>query len=79
MSFIKEDSGLPVVTTPPCVYLRNKAMFVRNVVGDPDNFPADSTAGACWCNQTQQYRGPDNQYVTRHECIPGRECYRETY
>jgi hypothetical protein len=77
--FIQEDSGLPVVTTPPCIHLRHKAMYVRNGGTEPENFPSDSTAGICWCNQTQQHLGPDAQYVGRQECIPSRECYRETY
>jgi hypothetical protein len=77
--YIHEDSGLPVVTTPACVYMRNKAMYVRDAAYDPDNHPADSTSGACWCNHTQQHLGPDGQYVSRHECTPTRDCYRETY
>ena len=77
--FIQEVPALPVVTTPPCVYLRNKAMYVRDVVGDAENFPEETNAGACWCNLTQHCLGPDTQYVNRHQCIPGRDCYKETY
>jgi hypothetical protein len=79
MPFSKEYPAEPIVTTPPCIYLRNKAMYVRGTVGDPDNFPEETNAPACWCNQTQHFVGPDGQYVTRHQCIPTRECYRETY
>lgn len=76
---IREIPGLPVVTTPPCIHLRNKAMYLRNVVDDPAHFPDDTNASACWCNQTQHFIGPDSLYVTRQECIPTRDCYRETY
>ena len=79
MPFSKEYPALPEVTTPPCVYLRNKAMYVRGVVDDPTNFPEETNSPQCWCNMTQHHLGPDSEYVTRHDCIPGRECYRETY
>jgi hypothetical protein len=79
MAYMRELPGRPAVTTPPCIYLRNKAMFVRGVEDDPSNFPEESNAPQCWCNQTQHFLGPDGEYVGRHECIPSRECYRETY
>ena len=34
MPFEKTYEGEAKVTTPPCVYLRNKAMYVRGTVGD---------------------------------------------
>ncbi len=79
MPFSREYPALPEVTTAPCIYLRNKAMYVRGTVGDPDNYPEETNAPQCWCEKTQYHLGPDSQYVGRHECIPGRECYRETY
>ena len=79
MPFSKEYPALPEVTTPPCIHLRNKAMYVRDCVGDADNFPIETNAPQCWCEHTQHYLGPDSQYVGRPECIPTRECYRETY
>ena len=79
MAFSKEYPALPTVTTPPCVYLRNKAMYLRDAIGHPENFPEETNAPQCWCNQTQHFLGPDGEYVGRHECIPGRDCYRETY
>ena len=79
MPYIREHEGLPVVTTPPCIHLRNKAMYLRDAIGHPENFPEETNAPQCWCNQTQNHLGPDSQYVNRQECIPGRECYRETY
>jgi hypothetical protein len=79
MAFSKEYPAHEAVTTPPCIYLRNKAMYLRDAIGHPENFPEETNAPQCWCNQTQNYLGPDSQYVSRHECIPSRECYRETY
>ena len=79
MPYIRENDDLPVITTPPCIHLRNKAMYLRDAIGHPENFPEETNAPQCWCNQTQNYLGPDSQYVSRHECIPSRECYRETY
>ena len=77
--FQKTYDALPVVTTPPCIHLRNKAMYLRDAIGHPENFPEETNAPQCWCNHTQNYLGPDSQTVNRHECIPSRECYRETY
>ena len=77
--FTKEYPALPVVTTPPCIHLRNKAMYLRGVVGDSEHFPEETNASHCWCNITQHFYGPDTQHVTRQQCIPGRDCYRETY
>ena len=79
MAFSKDYPALPVVTATPCIHLRNKAMYLRGTVGDPEHYPEDTNASACWCNQTQHFVGPDSNYVNRQECISGRECYRETY
>jgi hypothetical protein len=54
-------------------------MYVRGVIGDADNYPDQSGAGYCWCNMTQHMIGPDQAHVTREQCVPTRECYRETY
>ena len=78
MPFIKDYPALPTVTTPPCIHLRNKAMYLCDAIGHPENFPEETNAPQCWCNQTQYHLGPDSQYVGRQECIPGREFYRET-
>jgi hypothetical protein len=79
MPFEKSYDEAPKVTTPPCIYLRNKAMYVRGTVGDAERYPDESGAGYCWCNQTQHVLGPDSLHVTRAECVPTRDCYRETY
>ena len=77
--YIKSHDPLPVVTTPPCIHLRNKAMYVRGVVGEAEHFPEESGAGQCWCNLTQHCLGPDQTYANRQLCLPTRECFRETY
>jgi hypothetical protein len=77
--FVQNHDILPVVTTPPCIHLRNKAMYVRGVVGDAEHFPEESGAGQCWCNLTQHCLGPDQTYANRQACLPTRECYKETY
>ena len=33
MPFSQEYPALPEVTTAPCIYLRNKAMYLRGTVG----------------------------------------------
>lgn len=77
--FIQNHDPLPVVATPPCIHLRNKAMYVRGVVGDAEHFPEESGAGQCWCNLTQHCVGPDQTYANRQLCLPTRECFKETY
>jgi hypothetical protein len=79
MPFSKEYPADPLVTTPPCIHLRNKAMYLRGVIGDPENYPEETNVPYCWCNLTQTFYGPDSQHVTRQQCIPSRECYKETY
>jgi hypothetical protein len=79
MPFIHDYEGLPVVTTPPCVHLRNKAMYVHGTLVDGGDYPEDTNVPYCWCNLTQHMLGNDGQYVTRQDCVPGRECYKETY
>lgn len=71
------DANLPS-TQPACVYLRSKAMYVTGSVKNPAH-PDEEGSQYCWCNQTQRVMGPDQQPVNRCDCVPGRECYRETY
>jgi len=79
MPFIREYPAVPEISAAPCIFLRNKAMYLRGTVGEPENYPEETNAPQCWCEQTQYYLGPDNQETGRHQCVPGRECYRETY
>ena len=39
MPFTKEYPALPTVTTPPCIHLRNKAMYLRGTPGSSRNLP----------------------------------------
>jgi hypothetical protein len=71
------DQSLPI-TTPPCIHLRSKAMYVSGQHRVPEH-PDEAGSQHCWCNITQHVRGPDLETVDRPSCIPGRECYRETY
>ncbi|MGD1278502.1 MAG: hypothetical protein ABR964_14920 [Tepidisphaeraceae bacterium] len=66
-------SSIPL--TPFCGDLRSKAFFLL------DQIPtrAEQYLGNdehCWCAQTQQVVGPDDQIVEPHRCVPGRSCYR---
>ena len=71
------DKPLPI-TTPPCVHMRSKAMYVTGSVTAPDH-PDEEGSQYCWCNMTQHTIGPDQEDVDRPRCIPGRPCYQETY
>jgi len=62
------DESAPV-TTPPCMHLRSKSMYVEGTQRPSENSP-------CWCNQTQHVLGPDQQFAGARNCTTGRECYR---
>lgn len=64
------NQDLPV-STPPCIYLRSKAMYVEGT-------QRPTTDSPCWCNLTQHVLGPDQSFVGVRECGTGRTCYRET-
>jgi hypothetical protein len=73
------DDELKVVNQPACVFLRSKGMYVTGDV-NPSHFDeADSHLQSCWCNLTQHVIGPDRLDVHRSRCIPGRECFRDSY
>lgn len=63
---------------PACVHLRSKAMYVTGSLRNPEH-PGEAGTPHCWCNITQHVLGPDRGDVARQRCIPGRDCYRETY
>ncbi len=77
MAFEKRYEAAPPLTGPPCVFLRSKSIYVTGDVKDPFH-PDETGAHYCWCNLTQNVRGPDSQEVDRAMCVPGRECFRET-
>ena len=72
-----EKSFNAPVTAPACIHLHNKAVCVT---GDPRAVDhSDESEGHCWCTLTQHVRGPDQQFVTRSDCVPGRSCYRDSH
>ena len=71
------DETRPATATA-CIFLRSKAMYVTGDVRNPDH-PDEAGSQYCWCNRTQHVLGPDQQHVNRHECVPGRGCFQETY
>lgn len=75
MSYERSFDNLEIVSSPPCMHLRSKEIYVT---GNPD--PIDpSEAGThrynCWCNKTQHVVGPDEEVVDRATCIAGRDCF----
>ena len=77
MAFEKSYDETPLTTLPPCIHLRSKSIYVSGA-DNPEKL-GQSPSGHCWCNVTQHVLGPDRGYVTRQECIAGRECFKETY
>jgi hypothetical protein len=65
-----------LVTLPPCLYLRNKLIYVTGEI-DPKELQELGHHSHCWCNQTQHVIGPDDNLVDRSSCVAGRSCYRE--
>jgi hypothetical protein len=78
MPFELHYGELPQVSSPACIHLRSKSMYVLGQLGQVDH-PAEPGSGACWCNLTQHAIGPDDKYVARESCIEGRTCYKTTY
>lgn len=75
MSYQREHIA-PRVADSPCVHLRSKAMIVT---GKLDTDARDESGShACWCNLTQHALGPDDRPVLRAQCVPGRDCFRDT-
>lgn len=65
-------NDLNVLAQPACANLLSKGMYVTGMI-DPTE--ASKSDGYCWCNKTQNLYGPDDQYVDRVACVPGRQCY----
>ena len=75
MAYKRTWDEQPIPDSPPCFFLRSKAIYVT---GDPDPRPTDdpdSTRFNCWCNKTQYEIGPDEELVNRATCIQGRHCF----
>ena len=60
MAFEKYYDEPELVTLPPCVHLRSKAMFTTGQLINPDH-PDESGSHYCWCNMTQHIIGPDKK------------------
>ena len=78
MPTIIDNTQLPQITGPACIHLRSKSMYVHGTLGQTEQ-TTESTAGSCWCNTTQNFMGPDQEYANRHSCVSGRGCYRESH
>jgi len=62
---------LPItVVQPICRHLLSKSMYLSGT-----REVSSSGAGHCWCNRTQDLRGPDSQLVDRQACNSNRTCY----
>lgn len=58
----------------PCRNLRNKGMYVYHGEYDTPHEDYDNTI--YWCVRTQKGFGPDDEMVSRDDCIdPERSCY----
>ncbi len=73
MPFEKSLDEPHVVLPALCQHLRSKAMYVH---GDRELAVIQSGTGHCWCNLTQNVRGPDSQLVDRVGCDVRRPCYQ---
>jgi hypothetical protein len=67
------NADLNVLNAPACQHLRSKGMYVTGLM---DPYEDGHSDGYCWCNQTAGQYGPDDQYVDRTTCKPGRTCYQ---
>ena len=76
--YVRNLNEVQPVREAPCIYLRNKALFVIGQIRNPDH-PDDADFQNCWCNLTQHIIGPDQRQVGTRTCINGRGCFRETY
>ncbi len=71
----ERNHELEVVSLPVCRHFLSKGMFVTGEINPADD-PVEPTGdGHCWCNQTQNVMGPDNQLVEREICVKTRGCY----
>ncbi len=66
---------LNVLRAPQCVDLRSKGMFVTGQMDPADDGDGHSD-GYCWCNQTANMYGPDDQFVDRQQCTSSRPRYK---
>lgn len=59
-----------------CANLRTKGMYMPpNPEADGETVQGSATA-VFWCLKTMKMTGPDDGFVAREVCIPGRSCYK---
>ncbi len=63
-----------VASTSACRHLLSKGMYVTGLI-NPEDEHDQIGDGHCWCGQTQNVLGPDDQFVERRLCIAGRKCF----
>ena len=70
-------------TKPPCLNLRCKQMFYKDVAAPPSEHEKAVAAAfgawdttAYWCQCTQDSRGPDAGPVGKDACSKARRCYQ---
>jgi len=72
------DNSLPLSdaanATAQCRHLRSKGMFITGCT-NPAVEDGQVGDGYCWCGQTQHTLGPDDDFVGRPTCVPGRACF----
>ncbi|MBI1901237.1 MAG: hypothetical protein HYS13_09020 [Planctomycetia bacterium] len=69
------DFPLNVIREPACRHLLSKGMYVTGQLDPAVDDVEHLGDGHCWCALTQQAFGPDDQFVERAKCGPGRKCY----
>ena len=76
MPFERKTFGdAPAVTTPLCLHLRSKGMYVTGQPMAPEQ-AEEALSHSCWCNISQHVLGPDQGEVDPRQCNPGRACYQ---
>ncbi len=56
-----------------CLHLRCKGMFVRGTTAPESEYAGDTTHW--WCALSCYAVGPDQDWVHRSACVPGRSCH----
>lgn len=70
------NDALNILPGPQCTHFRSKGMYVTGQLDPADGLVEGIGDGYCWCSQTQQLRGPDDEFVDRQRCNSGRTCYQ---
>jgi hypothetical protein len=71
--FVKPLETSPI-QSPYCASLRSKKFFMFDGMATSAEQYLDAS-NHCWCRETQEVIGPDNQRVHPEKCVPGRSCY----